>query len=298
MSDESPRPDVLREGGLNQLLPCHAPVSVVIPCYCCSETIGRALASIAAQTVLPHEVILVEDASPDGGKTLDVLRHFAGEYADTFGVKITVLKENSGAGSARNRGWEAAGQPYIAFLDADDAWHPQKIEIQYGWMSEHPEYGLAGHAHARQQKQDRSWPCIDPDIEIWRVSKSRALFSNPFSTPTVMLKRDLPYRFREGKRYTEDYLLWLEIILSGTPTAYINQPMASTYKADYGAGGLSAHLWEMEKGELGTYWAVYRTGRIGIISASLFSMYSLVKYLRRIFYVSVAMAKRASSALI
>src|SRR5574340_1082572 len=117
-----------------------APVSVVIPCYCCSETIGRALVSIASQTMLPQEVILVEDASPDGGETLGKLRHLAGEYGETFIVKVIALKENCGAGSARNRGWEAAGQPYIAFLDADDAWHPKKIELQYSWMCEHPEY--------------------------------------------------------------------------------------------------------------------------------------------------------------
>lgn len=45
----------------------YARASAVIPCYCCSETIGRALASIADQNILPHEVILGEDASPDGG---------------------------------------------------------------------------------------------------------------------------------------------------------------------------------------------------------------------------------------
>ena len=111
-----------------------------------------------------------------------------------------------------------------------------------------------------------------------------------------MLKRDLPYRFREGKRYAEDYLLWLEIILSGMSAAYINQSMASTFKADYGAAGLSSHLWAMEKGELDAYWTVYKTGRMSLLSVLFFSMCSLVKYLRRVFYVSVIMAKPASSA--
>lgn len=231
--------------------------------------------------MLPHEVILVEDASPDGGKTLAILRHLASEYADAFEVKIIALTENGGAGSARNRGWEAAGQPYIAFLDADDAWHPQKIEIQYGWMSKHPEIALAGHAfvHALHQGE---WPRLAPVTIAWRVSRTGALRSNPFSTRSVMLKGDLPFRFREGKRYAEDYLLWLEVILSGMPVAYIDQPMAATFKADYGASGLSSHLWAMEKGELDAFWTVYRSGGIGIVSALGCSTFSLVKYLRRV----------------
>lgn len=269
-----------------------APISVVIPCYCCSETIGRALASVAAQTALPHEVILVEDASPDGGKTLDVLRHLADEYGDAFEVKIIALKENGGAGSARNRGWEAARQPYIAFLDADDAWHPQKIEIQHVWMSEHPEYALAGHAFTHAS-QPGHWPGLHAAAKTWRVSRGRVLRSNPFATRSVMLRRDLPFRFREGKRYAEDYLLWLEIILSGVPVAYIDQPMAATYKADYGASGLSSHLWAMERGELDAFWTIYRAGRIGVISALGCSVFSLMKYLRRIFNAAVSTAMRA-----
>lgn len=235
--------------------------------------------------MLPHEVILVEDASPDGGETLDTIRHLADEYGDAFVVKVIALMENSGAGSARNRGWDVAGQPHIAFLDADDAWHPQKIEIQYGWMSEHPEYGLVGHAQSLQKESDKTWPALGPDVSVHSVSKNKALFSNPFATRTVMLKRDLPFRFEEGKRYAEDYLLWLQIIQSNQPTAYIDMPLASTYKEDYGSGGLSGRLWKMEVGELEAYWVLHRNGFIGLLMLSCLFIYSLVKYVCRVVFV-------------
>ena len=100
-----------------------APVSVVIPCYRCSLTIRRALASIAQQSLKPAEVILVDDASGDG--TLAVLKELASSYPNW--MRLIALETNRGAASARNEGWAAASQPFIAFLDADDTWHREKI---------------------------------------------------------------------------------------------------------------------------------------------------------------------------
>lgn len=260
----------------------YSPVSVVIPCYCCSETIGRALASVTSQTILPREVILVEDGSSDGGKTLDALRRIANECGDAFVVVVVTLRQNSGAASARNRGWDVASQPYIAFLDADDAWHPKKLEIQYGWLLAHPEQRLVGHAHVLKQEGNCNWGEPEREIRAFPVRRSRSLLANPFATRTVMLSRDLPFRFKEGKRYSEDYLLWLQIILSGYPAAYIELPLASSYKAAYGEGGLSANLWSMEKGELNTYLEIYREGRIGVLHTSFLLVYSMAKHMRRV----------------
>lgn len=258
------------------------PVSAVIPCYCCHDTIGRALSSISAQTRLPREVILVDDASPDDGKTLNTLQKLAREYERFFPLRIISLKQNGGPGSARNRGWDAATQPYIAFLDADDAWHPKKLEIQYGWMLAHPERCLVGHGHVLKQQEDRNWWELQREIRTFSVRQGRSLLANPFATRTVMLRRDLPFRFKEGKRYSEDYLLWLQVILSGYPSAFIELPLASSYKSAYGEGGLSADLWRMEKGELNTYLEIYKEGRIGPLRICFLFAYSMAKHLRRV----------------
>jgi glycosyltransferase involved in cell wall biosynthesis len=96
--------------------------------------------------MLPHDVILVGDASPDGGEILNTLHDLAYKYGDIFAVVVISLKQNSGPGSARNRGWEAAPQPWLAFLNVDDAWHPRKLEIQWVWLESHPDVVLCGHA--------------------------------------------------------------------------------------------------------------------------------------------------------
>ncbi|MBC7511115.1 MAG: glycosyltransferase family 2 protein, partial [Ferruginibacter sp.] len=128
----------------------HAPVSVVIPCYRCTSTIRRAILSIAGQTRRPAEIILVDDASPD--ETLRVLYEIEREYSGW--IKVISSKMNLGPAAARNIGWNLASQPFIAFLDSDDAWHPKKIEIQYYYMHKHPRISLSGHSSRLLRNED------------------------------------------------------------------------------------------------------------------------------------------------
>jgi glycosyltransferase involved in cell wall biosynthesis len=259
-----------------------APVSVVIPCYRCADTIGRAVASIAAQTTRPAEVILVDDWS--GDETPDRLHALKHEHPDGW-IQVIALPENGGPGTARNAGWEQATQPYIAFLDADDAWHPQKIEIQYGWMSAHPEAALSGHA-CRQVKgvgdEQVGSRLVPGEVTFRSISPRQLLLSNRFPTRSVMLKRSLPHRFLPGKRHSEDFLLWCEICLDGYPCYRADLPLAALFKAPYGEGGLSGNYWLMEKGEVNTYSRLFSAGRIGGVSYSLLLLVSVAKFGRRL----------------
>src|SRR5712691_10590652 len=110
-------------------------VSVIVPAYNADRTLTRALASIKAQTAAPREVIIVDDRSTDS--TVKIAEQFARSYREREAVVIR-LPANRGPGSARNRGWERARGEYIAFLDADDAWYQEKLELQCAWMEAHP----------------------------------------------------------------------------------------------------------------------------------------------------------------
>ena len=255
-----------------------APVSVVIPCFRCAATIGRAIASISQQTQKPAEVILVDDASGDG--TLAVLQQLVQSYPGW--LKVLQSDENRGAASARNAGWAAASQPYIAFLDADDAWHPQKIEIQYAYMSAHPEVILCGHGHRLIRQTDAL-----PDWEIgeWkekRIRKWVLLLSNRFVTPSVMVRRDVGHRFVERQRYMEDHMLWLLLVCSGGSVIKLSAELAAIYKRPFGMMGLSAQVWSMERGDLGNYRRLYRAGCINGFQLGMLGIYSALKYLRRL----------------
>ena len=99
-------------------------VSVVIPAYNAAEHIGDALKSIAAQKFREHEVIVVNDGSPDTEKFEKAM----GDHLEN----ITYIRQhNAGAGVARNTGIAAARGEIIAFLDADDVWLPEFLASQY-----------------------------------------------------------------------------------------------------------------------------------------------------------------------
>ena len=255
-----------------------APVSVVIPCFHCSDTLERAVLSVVGQTLQPKELILVDDASGDG--TVATARKLREECGREW-IRILELSSNKGPAAARNVGWEQANEDYVAFLDADDSWHPRKLEIQYAWMEAHSNVALTGHPclHVRQSAPA---PHVTEVSGARPISSRRMLLSNPFSTPSVMLLRSIPYRFDADQRRSEDYFLWLEIVLNGYPAWRLETPLAYLHKAPFGVSGLSAQLWAMEKGELTTYLKLHRQGLINLFSFSGLALYSLVKYFNRI----------------
>lgn len=268
------------------------PVSVVIPCYCCLETIERAVKSVMSQTVLPAEIWLVEDGSTDGGRTLATLYRLRGRYSERTRIEVVPLGRNRGPSVARNTGWNAATQSYVAFLDADDAWHSRKLEIQYDWMRGHPNVAMTGHRWL-WIRPGQSIPELAESPQAWHISPLMQLLSNRFSTITVMLRRDLPYRFSESKRRCEDFDLWLRLVLDGCSAWYINVVLAYLYKAPYGEGGLSENLWKMEKTELEVYWQQVREGRLRLMAFALLAPWLVTKHLRRL--VNTAIRKGGPS---
>ena len=259
------------------------PVSVVVPCFRCAQTIERAVASVAAQTTLPSELILVDDASPDDTRIVlqDLLRRYPSGW-----IRLVLLDQNEGAGSARNAGWAMAIQPYVAFLDSDDAWHPKKIEIQYAYMHAHPNVLLCGHGYRQlPQKKLPDWQVLESGAH--HVSKWALMRSNQFVTPSVMLRSDISHRFVEKQRYMEDHMLWLKIICSGGRVVKLNTELAAIYKEPFGVAGLSAQVWLMERGDLGNYRRLYRDNLIRGYQLAALSLYSVLKYVRRLFIYGV-----------
>ena len=96
-------------------------VSVVIPTYNRSALITRALDSVLAQTVKPHEILVVDDGSTDDTASL-VRKHYPA-------VQL-IRQKNTGVSAARNAGITAATGEWVALLDSDDAWLPRKLERQ------------------------------------------------------------------------------------------------------------------------------------------------------------------------
>lgn len=109
-------------------------VSAIIPTYNRRELVARAIRSALAQTREVGEIIVIDDGSTDGtGETL------AAEFGDRI---ISVRQANAGVSAARNRGMAMARGRYIALLDSDDEWMPEKTARQVDWLDAHPDFGM------------------------------------------------------------------------------------------------------------------------------------------------------------
>ena len=110
-----------------------ASVSVVIPAYNCARYIGETLESVLKQSYRPCEIIVVDDGSTDD--TQRVLEKYRNHI-------IYIHQENAGEPAARNTGIRRARGEFIAFLDADDLWLPDKLKFQMDYFEKHPEAAL------------------------------------------------------------------------------------------------------------------------------------------------------------
>lgn len=254
-----------------------APVTVVIPCWRCKDTIERAVNSIRQQTFLPKKIILVDDASDDG--TADFLEQLKNRYENNW-IDVIRLSVNSGPGPARNEGWRKAETPYVAFLDADDAWHPRKLELQLNWMMINPEIVITGHS-SELFDEEKGFTKIDVLNEPQKYTLLNMLVSNKMITRTVILKADIPFVFA-GKDVTEDYLLWLEISAKKFPIIKFDIPLAVSFRPEFSAGGYSANLWKHEKRELKAISYLHVTHKINSLIWVISSSWSLIKFVRRI----------------
>ena len=262
-----------------------ADVSVVIPTYNSDCTIERAVKSVANQTLLPKEVIIIDDCSTSP-KMHTILNNIQNDYNNYFYIKVFYLKNNSGPATARNIGIDNASCEYIAFLDSDDIWHPQKLEFQYTYMINNKKVYFSCH-HMDVIKHRTYKHKSIKTYKIIEINKYKYLFVHypkGSGTSSVVVKKVGNLRFLDGKRYSEDYLLWLEYNFSYTGIL-INEILASSFKEVYGEGGLSKNLWKLEKGELGNYKILENNGYINIWLRYIVSCFSFFKFLRRYFIV-------------
>lgn len=262
-----------------------ADISVIIPVYNSGKKLLRAIESILEQSIYPKEVIIIDDYSNDI-ETKDILNEIANEKYTAIYFRVIYSTKNNGPGSARNLGWERANGRYIAFLDSDDIWHPNKLEVQYQYMENNPEIIFSCH-HMDVLNPDSDYKeFINEKI----ISKTSIININPIrylfihyprgGTSFVMIHRDIPLRFFEGKHYSEDYLLWLEINFNYRGVL-LNNVMAYSFKERYGEGGLSNNLWAMENGELETFKVIREKGYINEYIYIFVIVFSLFKYICR-----------------
>lgn len=180
-------------------------VSVIIPCYNNAAYIKHAIESALRQTYKEIEVIVIDDCSHDGSQ--DIIK----EFEQHIKVKIIYNTENLGPASARNIGIKHAEGEYIAFLDADDMWDPDKIDHQIKIFEQYP-YALLVYTNARII--DESGRLIRLKYSPDEVSLAKLLFQNHIVCSSAMysVTRNGGKQYFPTIRKRQDFALWIKIL--------------------------------------------------------------------------------------
>jgi len=207
--------------------------SVVIPCHNAERYIGQALQSVAAQTLVPHEVLVVDDGSTDG--SMRVVRD--------SGLDITCLTSDArNAAATRNVGIDAATGDWIAFLDADDWWEPDHLKWAAELLDGSGDVGLLANHHWYNDPQGQH-PikpslrcCITeprtriPAAEFARVLSEGFHFGHSTEVLSLARLREVGGFDARTQPRRHDIELWLRVI-AGRTWAWDSRPHA-TYRLD------------------------------------------------------------------
>ncbi len=212
-------------------------ISVVIPTLNRCTTLPRALDSVLKQTLLPDEVIVVDNGSQDG--TISMLK-------TNYPAVVIISATKRGVSAARNRGIAIAKGNWIAFLDSDDAWHPSKLEKQVKLHRKQSGYRLI--------HTDEIWYRCGRRINQMKKHKKSGgnIFKNCLalcciSPSSVLVKKNLFQEvgnFNEDLPACEDYDLWLRVTMQ-EEVLYIDEPL--TFKHGGHQDQLSNKYWGMDR---------------------------------------------------
>jgi glycosyltransferase involved in cell wall biosynthesis len=228
-------------------------VSIITPLYNNERYIEGTIRSVLDQTYEQWEMIIVDDASTDGGAA--VVRNYTDKASPCYDSRIRYYRNavNSGVAATRNQAIELAGGRYIAFLDSDDLWQPEKLAKQLALMRETHTgfcYGGCGviDENGSNLHRDRSVPA--------RIDYRELLKGNQIPCLTVLLDRTVVEHIRMPSIPHEDYATWLDILRTHAITACGVQEVLADYRVgkpsvSSGKGKAARWTWDIYRKYLG-----------------------------------------------
>jgi len=223
-------------------------VSVIIPVYKAEKYIAATVQSVLVQTYKDFELLIIDDGSPD--RSMEICQQFT-----DFRIKI-VRQANRGLPGARNTGIRHAQGEYLAFLDADDLWLPEKLEKHIAHLENYPTVGISFSCSAFINEVGQPLGIYQIPTKLKGITPPYVLCRNPVGNgSTAVIRKEVfeaikfpddlhgiveDFYFDERFRQSEDIELWIRISIK-TDWQIEGIPEALTlYRVN--SGGLSANL--------------------------------------------------------
>lgn len=218
-------------------------ISVIMPAYQAGNYIGQAIESVINQTCKETwELLIIDDCSTD--HTTEVVRRYAGDSR----IRYLHRKKNQGVAAARNLGIHKARGNYVAFLDADDWWDPDKLKRQMKCI-ERTDTVLC--CTGRELMQPDGTPSGRIIGVPGQITYRMLLRTNVIPCGSVVIRTDVAREFGfVCDQYHEDYILWLRILKKYKTAAGVNVP---ALKCRLSEGGKSRNKWKSAKMQYGSY---------------------------------------------
>lgn len=199
-------------------------VSIVIPLYNCEKFLAEALDSIIAQTLSDWEAILVDDCSAD--KSANIAQLYVGQDKR---FRLFRQPENRGAAMARNKALSEARGRFIAYLDSDDYWLPEKLERQVAFMEKHG-YGacFTSYETVNEDGSHRNFVHVDGEVNYDIFLKKPPTCSHTIMFDTAMVDRSLLVMPDIRKR--QDAATWLQVVKGYGPLQGLDEVLACNRK--------------------------------------------------------------------
>ena len=252
--------------------------SVVIPAYNCSSTIVKVLDSVYLQTRLDliEEIIIVNDGSTDNTKNI------IGEYKRLHPIpEIRYFEQkNKGVSSARNKGIREAVSDWIALLDSDDLWMPDKIEKQAVCVMCNPDICFLG--------SSKTVKLIFKEYRrgLIRLNAHQLCIRSTPTTPSVIFKRGVALElglFDEDMHYCEDINFYQKFLLKDSYYILVDDLVKIGIEKKYhGESGLSSKLIDMNRGRNKNVIDLFQMRLIGRIFLTIMILFNYIKLIRRI----------------
>lgn len=257
--------------------------SVIIPAYNSEKYIVDALDSVYQQTAIQNigEVIVVNDGSTD--KTQVIVSDYQHKNMSSSPL-ILINQKNLGVSAARNTGVKAAHYEWIAFLDSDDEWYPNKTQTQLEIINQIGEQSidcLGGSFHGNELKI--IWKTYK---DVFKANITQVCLKNFPQPSTVLIKKEVFNKvggFDELQKYAEDGKFFLEVCYRFNMYYDPKQIIEFGHgKRGFGTIGLSGNLKGMYRGNIDNIKLLYKKERIGYGFYIFLRIFYFIKYIRRI----------------